>query len=59
MPTLPNCDRCGSRKFTDTLIHDGQSTRRDCADCRRTLGFPLWCGERDIEQAGSESKVKP
>jgi hypothetical protein len=38
------CDRCGSTRFVDTPIHEGRSTRRDCALCHRTWGFPRWYG---------------
>ena len=37
----PAC-RCGSGRYIDTPIHNGQSTRRDCARCRRFLEFPKW-----------------
>lgn len=43
VPTI--CDRCGYHEFVDHPIHRGQSTRRDCAKCRRTLCFPVWYGE--------------
>ncbi|TWT86242.1 hypothetical protein Mal64_37810 [Pseudobythopirellula maris] len=36
------CERCGSRSYRDTPIHDGRSVRRDCAQCGRTLGHPVW-----------------
>lgn len=39
------CDRCWSHEFRDSSIHHGQSTRRDCAVCNRTAGFPLWYGK--------------
>ena len=39
------CNRCGSTEFVDTPIHDGKSLRRDCAQCHRTLGFPVWYRE--------------
>lgn len=41
---LSRCDRCGSTVFKDTKIHDARSTRRDCAQCGRTAGFPRWYG---------------
>ena len=44
---LSRCDRCGSTDFIDTTIHAGQSTRRDCAKCRRTWGFPVWYGKSE------------
>jgi len=44
---LPVC-RCGSTQYRDVLLsqapHLGQSTRRDCAECRRFLDFPRWHG---------------
>jgi len=42
------CKRCGSRRYVDRPIHQGQSTRRDCAVCRLTHGFPRWYGV-DVE----------
>ena len=36
------CDRCSSPTFIDHSIHNGASTRRDCAACGRTWGFPRW-----------------
>jgi len=43
--TVPQCGRCGHTEYRDTPIHDGQSVRRDCANCGRTYGFPVWKGE--------------
>lgn len=43
------CQRCGSTDFTDHVLrahdHAGRSTRRDCARCGWTFGFPLWYGK--------------
>jgi hypothetical protein len=39
-----SCDRCGFDKYVDTPIHNGQWVRRDCARCKRTIGFPVWYG---------------
>ncbi len=36
------CDGCGCPDARDVAIHDGRSTRRDCALCGRTWGFPVW-----------------
>lgn len=36
--------RCGSKRFRDFTIHDGQSIRRDCALCRRFVAFIRWYG---------------
>jgi len=36
------CGNCGSTRFIDTPIHEGRSVRRDCGDCGRTWGFPVW-----------------
>ena len=41
-PDAPQCDKCGSTEFRDTLVHDGQSIRRDCAWCGRFIAFPKW-----------------
>jgi hypothetical protein len=38
------CDRCGSIEYMDTPIHEGRSVRRDCALCRRFMGWPRWYG---------------
>jgi hypothetical protein len=37
--------RCGSTEHVDVPIHGGESTRRDCAGCRRFLGFIRWYGK--------------
>ncbi len=39
------CQNCGHTEYRDTPIHNRQSTRRDCADCGRTVGFPKWFGK--------------
>lgn len=39
----PVC-RCGSTKWRDVSIHEGQSTRRDCARCGRFIDFSRWYG---------------
>ncbi|REK17395.1 MAG: hypothetical protein DWQ37_06290 [Planctomycetota bacterium] len=39
----PVC-RCGSTAWRDVAIHDGQSTRRDCAGCGRFVDFSRWYG---------------
>ena len=39
----PIC-RCGSTTWVDVPIHDGQSTRRDCARCGRFVDFSRWYG---------------
>lgn len=44
-PTPMTCDRCGAANFVDTSIHGGASTRRDCARCGLTMGFPVWYGQ--------------
>jgi hypothetical protein len=36
--------RCGSTKWRDVPIHDGQSVRRECGRCERFLSWPLWYG---------------
>lgn len=38
------CGGCGHRSFIAVTIHGGQSTRRDCAQCHRTVTFPIWYG---------------
>lgn len=38
------CNRCGNATGGDVPIHQGRSTRRDCARCGRTMGFPVWYG---------------
>ncbi len=37
----PVC-RCGSTTWHEVAIHDGQSTRRDCARCGRFIDFSRW-----------------
>ncbi len=34
--------RCGSTTWHDVPIHDGRSTRRDCARCGRFIDFSRW-----------------
>ena len=46
----PVC-RCGSAVWRDVPIHNGQSTRRDCARCGRFIDFSRWYGT-DALQAG-------
>lgn len=36
--------RCGSTTWHDVPIHDGRSTRRDCARCARFIDFSRWYG---------------
>lgn len=36
------CKRCDFHEYRDSPIHNGRSTRRDCARCNRTDGFPVW-----------------
>jgi hypothetical protein len=36
--------RCGSTTWQDVPIHDGRSTRRDCAHCARFIDFSRWYG---------------
>lgn len=40
--------RCGSTTWRDFPIHNGLSTRRDCARCRRFLAFPVWYGQPSL-----------
>ncbi len=42
---IARCDVCRSEKFVDRRIHGGASTIRECARCRRFMGFPLWYGQ--------------
>ncbi|NBW16289.1 MAG: hypothetical protein EBR82_50745 [Caulobacteraceae bacterium] len=39
---LPARCLCGSLYGVDVPIHGGESTRRDCAQCMKFLGFPRW-----------------
>jgi hypothetical protein len=55
--TGDRCDRCLGTTFTDTPIHDGQSVRRDCARCKRTLGFPVWYGRDQQAQAKRLARI--
>jgi hypothetical protein len=38
------CRRCGGTEMLDVAIHDGQSVRRDCAQCGRFVEFAVWYG---------------
>jgi hypothetical protein len=38
----PRCKRCGGTRIRDVSIHDGRSTRRDCAQCGRFFEFTRW-----------------
>jgi hypothetical protein len=44
-PVKPLCP-CGSTRYVDTPIHGGQSLRRNCLQCGRFLGFPVWYEQR-------------
>jgi len=37
---------CGSTRYVDTPIHGGKSIRRNCLQCGKFLGFPVWYGQR-------------
>jgi hypothetical protein len=37
--------RCGSTRWRDVPIHDGQCIRRDCGRCGRFIEFALWYGK--------------
>lgn len=41
------CDACGRGDFRDRVIHNGQSTIRECRRCSRFMGFPVWYGHVD------------
>ena len=45
----PAVCRCGSDRYRDNLIHNGQSSRRDCAHCGRFLSFTRWYGSAPSE----------
>jgi hypothetical protein len=51
------CDRCHGTAFVDIPIHDGESTRRDCARCHRTWGFPKWHGRNQQAQAERLARI--
>lgn len=40
--TLSLCSRCGASSAVETQIHNGQSSRLDCAKCGRFIGFNRW-----------------
>lgn len=37
--------QCGSTIWNEILIHEGQSTRRDCGRCGRFIDFSIWQGK--------------
>ncbi|REK17366.1 MAG: hypothetical protein DWQ37_06130 [Planctomycetota bacterium] len=37
--------QCGSTRWIDVPIHNGQSVRRDCRRCGQTIEFPVWYGQ--------------
>ena len=44
------CDRCGTGSYVMVEIHDGRSTRLDCAICSRFLRFGTWYNkENELE----------
>jgi hypothetical protein len=43
-PTSKPVCRCSSTAWCDVVIHDGLSTRRDCAWCGRFIDFSRWYG---------------
>lgn len=43
--SAPRCRRCGSAATLDVTIHEGASTRRDCARCGRFIAFTAWYGK--------------
>ena len=47
LPAAGRVCRCGSVEWRDVPIHNGESTRRDCARCERFISFPVWHG-RDL-----------
>jgi hypothetical protein len=46
----PAC-RCGSTEWRHVLIHDRQSTRRDCARCGKFLRFTRWYGIESVDSS--------
>jgi hypothetical protein len=47
-PTAKPVCRCGGMAWRDVPIHDGQSVRRDCDNCGRFIGFPVWYGKTTL-----------
>ena len=47
---LVRCGACDSTIYVDVPIHNGRSTRRDCATCNNTLGFPAWYSKHPIKK---------
>ena len=39
------CQHCGTSDYVTVPIHNGQSTRLDCARCGRFLRFGFWYGK--------------
>jgi len=38
------CRKCGSSDVVEVPIHNGESTRVDCAKCSRFIAFAVWYG---------------
>jgi len=58
---MSKCNNCSASIFVDYEIHDGESTRRDCAKCGRTLSHPTWYGVdqgEPAEQMASELQIR-
>lgn len=43
--------RCGSVTVSEVPIHDGRSTRADCAQCGRFRFFSLWYGRQNADDS--------
>lgn len=41
-PRLKPCRRCNGHNTYVAVIHEGESTRRDCAKCGAFIDFPTW-----------------
>ena len=46
-PATPIC-RCGSTRWLDVPIHNGQSVRRDCCRYGHFICFPVWYGKNTL-----------
>lgn len=52
------CRRCGETEYRDVDIHDGRSTRRDCAKCGLFIRFIRWYGADSEARAATQPEYE-